>query len=281
SSSESTMATKDKRVTVCPDVNQKKIAVNSLKGLGDFQSARPNCGSEIRFRRTDTPIFAANTLPEIEDKSEGVWRKLTLLLFNARFVHNPTALHEKFLDDTLGARLKACADTVLAKLVDYYPIHRKEGVGKTQHPKILEKAKAKYRRSFNKGLDFIQHCTVPDEGATFWSADFPARFKEFCDARSYQKTDVLNKEIRDALDTASLDKKNIQIKVPGTKSNWHGWRGIKWVEEWKEKDNWSLADVAEPVQEMESPVVQEQEDVQMECEPTAQEVTAAPALEED
>ncbi|KAJ3028382.1 hypothetical protein HDV00_010457 [Rhizophlyctis rosea] len=255
------MTLKGKYACAIAEMNETKIAPDVAKSIagGDGASARHGLGREEKFRHTCKVIIAANNLPKIEDKTDGTWDKLVVIPFQAKFVDDPKAPHEHLIDLTLEKKLLACADTLLALIVDYHPTYCQQGVRKPQYPTVVRELTQEYRHRYNIFQQFVDLWVVQKRGVKLLSKDLVTKLAHFCNLYKYANTPVLQREIRDILEKMSL-RGNISIKVAKNEGV-NGWEVIPLRDE-----PWTLGDLAEAVQGIET-----QQDVEMECEATPQE----------
>ncbi|KAJ3026615.1 hypothetical protein HDV00_011702 [Rhizophlyctis rosea] len=189
--SESTLTLKGKYACAIAEMNETKMAPDAAKSIagGDGASARHGFGGLEKFRHTSKVIIAANNLPEIEDKTDGTWDKLVVLPFQAKFVDNPKAPHEHLIDFTLEKKLLACADTLLALLVDYYPTYRQQGVRRPQYPKVVRELTQAYRHNIPQ--QFVDLWVVQKPGVKLLSEDLLTKLAQFRNLYKYANTPLL------------------------------------------------------------------------------------------
>lgn len=241
---------------------------------GDHASGRGIYEKEGRFCLTCKAIIAPNNLPEIKDKSDGVWGKLVVIPFAAKFVDNPKASNKHKIDLTLERKLVACADTLLAFLVHYYPTYGQKSVRKPQYPKVVQESTQEYRYPFNMAQRFVDTWVVQKSDMKLPMEAMLTKLDEFCELIKNPNTSALHREIYTILKNMSTRGK-VQIKIPNSdNTNLRGWEGITLRDE-----PWTLKDVEETGEEVETQIVQrkpvqKKDNVEMECEPPSQERTA-------
>lgn len=90
--------------------------VKDITGGGDIP-ARQLYGKSYTFEPTHLLILLTNNKPHADANDKAFWERLCPIVFNVRFVENPTGRYERKPDKVLGAALEAEASGVLAWLV--------------------------------------------------------------------------------------------------------------------------------------------------------------------
>jgi len=139
----------------------------TLKALsgGDSLSARWPYGRPFQFRPTFTLFVAANDRPRVRDQSEGFWRRMLLIPFEAKF-EGRTAI--KDMRDRLRAESSGILNYMLAGLRAYES-------GGLNPPERVRAATNEYREESNPFGQFLsERCEPAPEASVLanvlWSA---------------------------------------------------------------------------------------------------------------
>lgn len=222
-----------KRAAFLTEYEQEVLHTEFIKMLagGDETSGRDLYKPQMRMPLEAKLFAAVNKLPTVKDKTDGFWRKMVVVPFLAKMVQNPTAQHERLLDDTFEQRISQCADTFLAMLIQVYTTsYKAEGVRRNVQPKIVQDATLNYQLDQNVQLSFYQACCKDDVSEFETITNIGDAFKTYLSRRCIDKT----KAHIDDLYTFMDDKfpptnKGRQMRVCG--QNKRGWKGVKLLKE--------------------------------------------------
>lgn len=224
---------KSKRAAFLTELEQKVLHTEFLKMIagGDETSGRGLYKDQTRLQLTAKVFVALNDLPAIEDKTEGFWRKLVLIPFNAHFVDLPNLPNEKQHVAGYERYLLACADTFLALLVQVYLTkYKEEGVLKKVQPATIIARGIEYQHSQNIPLQFYNvSCEAGPEVVSTQELD--EAFGNFCKQRGFTKSSQLVKQMYEFLDAKHPSNARRQIKWKG--KNIRGWKGFSLNNAWE------------------------------------------------
>lgn len=177
-----------KRFVMCsePSKNAKLNAelVKELTG-GDEISVRQIYGKAEKMKPHFTLFMQCNKLPEVDDDSEGTWRRFQLIKFR-----------ESFRGDKANVNLKnEMKDWRMQnfKLLAKYYKKYVENDYKIEIPQKLKDEKNEFKKGENVIHGFIDECLEKEEGGIIKSKDLYERFKEYLTEegikRHYKKKD--------------------------------------------------------------------------------------------
>lgn len=101
-------------------LDENKIAEDRIKSLtgGDMITARALYGKYyVQFSPSHTIFLAANNKPNIQGQNEGIWRRVKLIPFTARFIHDPVTDMDYKIDVNIGKKLQKEQEWWLAQFV--------------------------------------------------------------------------------------------------------------------------------------------------------------------
>lgn len=162
---------------------------------GDPITARKLFGHNITFNATFTLWLSTNYLPKITGTDDGIWRRLKLIPFNAKFPEgsNDPRLKEKLLEEAEG---------ILAWAVEGTRLWRAHGL---TTPDAVLNATAEYRAESDHVKQFIDdECQLATEYKDLQQNVF-ARYTKWCEDQG--ETPLSNKEFKQ-----TLSQKGITLK---------------------------------------------------------------------
>lgn len=193
--------------------NERRVELSSkiVKQLtgGDLISARQIRERTRRFEPIAKIWLATNHKPIIRDMTEGMWRRIKEIPFNARFVIGKNA--DQGLEEKLLAELSGILNWALTGCIKW----QQEGL---EPPKAVLDAVQEYREESDKALAFIKGKCIFDPTFRVSAADLQAAYNNWLNANP-------NAPPYDAL-TASLRGrscvcKNVRMDAKQVKV-WHG-----------------------------------------------------------
>ncbi|KAI9088001.1 hypothetical protein DFS34DRAFT_641168, partial [Phlyctochytrium arcticum] len=223
------MALKHKRIGFLTELETRDLYPEFLKVVagGDPQTARQLFSEQDEFSLSLTIFIALYSLPIIHDKTDGFWRKLVMVPFDAKFVDEPKLPNERLAIPDFEDKLLDCADTFLALLVKQYTeCYRNKGVGSSAQPDIAKQLHTKYRVDQNIPLGFVDSCINMSKKGILIMAEIDDAFGKHCTARGVVKRQKLVDDLHDLLDQKlpPFNQKR-QVWCSDTKKNVRGWKG--------------------------------------------------------
>ncbi len=137
------------------DVGQVKF----LTGGGDIP-ARQLYGRDYSFVPSHLLILLTNNKPHADAQDSAFWDRLCPIIFNIRFVDNPTAPNERQKDRTLGDALDTESSGILAWLVRGCLAWQRDGL---PVPASVLMARREYREEEDTLGQFLKECCVRAE----------------------------------------------------------------------------------------------------------------------
>lgn len=162
-----------KRFVVCNEVATgialDEARVKTLTG-GDTLNARFLHGNPFTFEPSHTLWLAANHKPDVRDPSEGMWRRILQIPFEA---HIPTDRR----DPELAQRLAVERPGILAWAIEGCQRYLKEGL---RPPKSVIRASERYRAETDLALEFATEECKLDPDARVPAAELYRAFRKWC-----------------------------------------------------------------------------------------------------
>lgn len=144
---------------------------------GDTMHFNPKHQKPFSQKPTARLIIAANELPHFDDKTDGVWRRLLILLFPltiALEARNPH-LAEEICEDMSGIFNWAVEGARRLRLR-----------GRFVEPAISRKVKEEFQRECNPARLFIEECCAIDPQGTVLKTPLFRVYRTYCDYRGYK-----------------------------------------------------------------------------------------------
>ena len=145
-----------KRFVVAGEIGQKAWDTTLIKEVtgADILTARNLFKPFFEFRPVCKLMLAGNTKPDISETSHGIWRRVKLIEFKAKFCGNS-------IDTQLEEKLLAEGPAILRWAVDGCLKWQKEGL---DMPAAVEQATAEYRASMDWMQMFLDEKTITGPG---------------------------------------------------------------------------------------------------------------------
>ncbi len=151
----------------------ESAAVKNATG-GDPMTARPIYGSPITFRPQFLLMVATNDLPEVEDRSDGFWRRAKLIHFNVQFPEGEA-------DTELRGKLRAEMSGILNWALDGLRMYFAEGL---DTPDAVRRDVERYRQETDHVGTFIAERLEVREGAKVASSRMFEEWSAWARARN-------------------------------------------------------------------------------------------------
>lgn len=156
-----------------------------VKGLtgGDKVTARRMREDEWQFEPEALFILCTNELPQVRETSDGVWRRVRLIEFLAKFDESSrdTHLQQKLLEEAPG---------ILAWLIAGAKAYLAEGI---QTPDRVMAAVARYRDSEDIVGGWLDECAqvFDDKSVRIRASALQENFKEYCERNGFRHSKKL------------------------------------------------------------------------------------------
>jgi putative DNA primase/helicase len=175
-----------KLVNITGDVGElDKVAEGTLKLFTgcDMVYFNPKYKHPFSAYATARIIIATNVRPPFRDRSDGIWRRLVLLLF---LVTIPEEQQNKNLADELKAELPGILNWAIqgAKRL------RRQRV--FTEPPASREAKSEYRLECNPAQAFLQEHCDEDPRLSVKAADLYSEYDQFCRTHGYKALNAAN-----------------------------------------------------------------------------------------
>ena len=164
------------------------VRSESFKAIvaGDVTKGRNVCQRPFDFNPVAAHVFAANTLPHVNDRSEGVWTRWLVLTFNRRFL--------KAAGGGAGTATVGLAEAILADEVPGIVAWAVEGLkrllanaGAFTRPASSQRTLAEWRRESNPVALFFDAELLLDPGESISTGDLYRAYRAWCDANGFAK----------------------------------------------------------------------------------------------
>lgn len=183
---------KGKRVAFGSEFKRKDIiAAEQFKRLtGDENvEARFLHKEYFEFLNLATLWFATNYLPLVSDQDDGVWRRMVIIPFRAKFWPKETCPKGgKVKDNTLKERLMKGLPGILQWCIDGAMAYAAEG--RLVMPEQLFAQREAKQVEFDPLRDFMQACVEQDPEATTPAVDFRRAYERFCEMNGMEPMSV-------------------------------------------------------------------------------------------
>jgi len=155
---------------------------------GDTTVARQLYKSEFEFAPIGKLFISGNNQPIIRGRDEGIWRRMTLIPFDAKI-----ASPNRFLDTTLKKELSG----ILNWAIRGWEIFASNNM-KLTTPDNIKKATAQYRFEMDILARWKNDCLKPDNNKKLSLADIYASYKEWCiqESISFMSSSSFNRETK-------------------------------------------------------------------------------------
>lgn len=189
--------------------------IKKWSGGGEI-SARPLWGKQIQFRPTFTLLLIANSAPDFKDRTDGIWRRLLVIPFNATLPKGRKPMDA--LEVT--ARLQAEASGILNWAIQGYEAYMRDGLNP---PAEVLLAGQELRKSQDWLANFIAECTHEDPEGFISTAEAHEAFIEW---RRGDKEIPDQSQRKLTAELAAKWGKPKPHRVPGREGTPRGWKGV-------------------------------------------------------
>lgn len=183
---------KGKRIAVGSEFKRKDvIAAEQFKRLTGDEAveARFLHKEFFEFENKSTFWFATNYLPLVSDQDDGVWRRMVIIAFRAKFWPKETcppggkvkdnSLKERLLEELPGI-LRWCIEGAMAYAA----------AGRLEIPSQLFAQRETKQAEFDPLRDFMTACVVMDPTAACPAVDLRRAYERFCEMNGMEAMNV-------------------------------------------------------------------------------------------
>ena len=192
-----------KMVNVSGETPSKRcINTDLIKAVvgGDWITGREIYKQPIKFKSYAKQYLAMNILPEIDDDTHGMWRRIYVINFPRKFAENEMDVR---LADKLMGELSGIFNWAIE---GYKRLRSQEFI--FSESKSMIKSKNKYRLNNDSALDFLETwIEIGHEGRSVPFKDVYANYQQFCMTEGH-KSPHSKREFRSALEKAGLRVEN-------------------------------------------------------------------------
>lgn len=214
-----------------PNPNDK-LNGSILKELtgGESVSARALRQDPESFKVRAKMFLTCNYVPEINESSEALWRRLHIVHFDSRFVDkpDPDKNNEFKIDTTLPSKIENDMDYsngLIRRLIEYYykpaiPV-----------PKVIEDKTAFYIESSNTMYTWLRTNVVEDDNGYILTEDL---VKSYIDSNDEDENLKIKKQLVHAMQNfiannfTNLNAMQHRFRVNGDRP--HGWKGVRLID---------------------------------------------------
>lgn len=166
---------------ICTGENPRgsKLATAMIKA---FTGGAPMTARDLRqgifeFSPKGKVVLECNGRPVISDSDDGIWRRLSILLFRHQ-------VERERIDRDLPEKLRGELAGVLAWLIEGALIWLAEGI---VEPADVAEARSDYRTSSNPFGEWFASFVIREDGAVTSAADFYNSYKRFCEDEGHKE----------------------------------------------------------------------------------------------
>jgi P4 family phage/plasmid primase-like protien len=173
-----------KLANIAPEVGElDRVAEGQLKALasGDRQHFDRKFQDAIEAQPTARFVFSTNSLPRFADRSEGIWRRLSIIPFQ---VSVPPERQDPRLADSLTAELPGIFSWAVEGL------RRLRSNGRFTEPAVSVRVREEHRTESNFARAFLTEETVFRPGAQTPCATLYAAYKFRCEVEGRRALDA-------------------------------------------------------------------------------------------
>ena len=123
----------------------------------DWIEARGLFKDPIKFKPQSSGFLACNDLPNIPTNDGGTWRRIRVLEFKSKFVHNPKQPFEYKIDPKLTEQIDQLAEAFMSLLIHYWCKFYNSGFV-IKEPEDVREFTKKYQTECDIYLEFIDDC---------------------------------------------------------------------------------------------------------------------------
>ena len=202
---------------------EDKLNDGKLKEItgGDEMIGRALFKEPVTFKPQLKVFVCTNNLFEINDRTEGLWRRIRIVPFESKFVRkineNDKHLKHQFLiDDNLDKKMEKWKETFLSMLVQI--VFKTDGVVKDVD--VVMEESNKYRMSQDHLMDFIQNRIVDDNEPDVYMSKGAIKneYDVYC-----QQNNIMKKQKINVVFEEVTKRYGVYTRL--------GWRGIKMVQD--------------------------------------------------
>jgi putative DNA primase/helicase len=206
-----------KMINVSGETPSKKcINTDLVKSVvaGDWVTGREVYKKPTKFKPYAKHYLGMNTLPDIEDDTHGMWRRIHVIPFPRKFTE---AEMDVQLTETLMAELSGIFNWALE---GYKRLCGQKFIFSSSA--TMQKSKKQYKYQNNSALEFIDSCVVNrDQNHSVVFKDVYDFYKMFCSNEGYKKM-FSKKDFRKVLDDEGFIVENSskhanQLRIFGAK----------------------------------------------------------------
>jgi phage/plasmid-associated DNA primase len=166
---------------------------------GDKINARSLFKEPIEFKPQFKIVLVCNDLPKVPPYDGGVWRRLEVVEFIAKFVDDPKEDYEFARDNNLKDKLEMWKETFMSILLHYYEIYKKEGL---TAPDEVTKFTKSFQNDCDIYSDFMSRKLIPFDKEFVRPSDLYREFKMW-----HQENPVTNRIMSQKEMVTYLEKK--------------------------------------------------------------------------
>ena len=182
-------------------------------------------------------VFLTNYLPKVPSNDEGTWRRLVVIMFNTKFVNDPTKPNERKKDPYISQKIVRWASTFMFMLTEWFKIYKREGL-KIQ-PEEISKATSEYRKESDAYEQFKDEFLLADPDGVVKLDESYTLFQDWY-TKEYNDKAPIRREYK-----SNMERKLGQRYEKSGKTGWTGWV-IKYDEsDIAEKITTALADTTD------------------------------------
>ena len=207
-----------KKVCFIAETNFKLLEnTSTLKRAsgGDMLTAEFKQKSSFNFVNFAKIIIATNTLPITTDRTEGFYRRWTIIDFKNQFKDNGD-----IIADIPQEEYDAFARICIIKLKNLMTNK------KFTNDKSIEERQKEYEAHSNPIIKFIEESLDKSVDDYVWFWEFRDKFETFCKERGFRT--LSTKELSNALDNEGLETKLKDHWIGNDRKQWKGILGYKW-----------------------------------------------------
>lgn len=189
------------------------------------------CGEAIQIDRkykeprpmypTAKLVFSTNSLPNLRDRSQGIWRRLIVIPFEVTI---PESQQDKGLADKLKTELSG----IFNWAVEGFKKLQQQGV--FIEPAKCRQVKSQHRRDSDPVLVFLDECVADDPAKSIPCDGFYDRYKTWCEAHGHKPLNNANlgKELRMHKPDVKVIAKKKALNA-GPRQTRREYQGLDWI----------------------------------------------------
>jgi len=184
---------------------------------GDDMIGRALFKDPVTFKPQCKIVVCTNNLFEINDRTEGLWRRIRIVPFESKFVrkintNDKFTKHQFLIDDNLDKKMESWKETFLSMLV--HIVFETDGV--VNDCDVVMEESNKYRISQDHLMDFIQNRIIDDDDPDVYMTKITLKneYDIYC-----QQNNILKKQRMNIVYEEVTKNYGVLTRL--------GWRGIK------------------------------------------------------